>query len=100
MTIIGQGWLIYVILPFTGIRCDDPGVRPHSMRKATTFYYQDVVYYTCLPGFQPSGNISGDVIITCQEDKTWSSGDDCIGIVVPVTGFSMTSMFIFSELPS
>ena len=56
-----------MILFFAGLSCDDPG-EVYGAYKTGGLLYEDIMTYTCLPGYNMT---RGDANLSCQADQTW-----------------------------
>ena len=54
-------------LVITGLSCGDPG-DIHGASKTGGVLYEDIMTYTCLPGYNMT---RGDAILSCGSDQTW-----------------------------
>jgi len=56
-------------LACTRVNCGDPGPLAFATKSGTAYLYQDKVTYTCINGYELK---SGNLVRTCQPDKSWS----------------------------
>ena len=65
-----------------------------NARNSTGNRYQDVVTYTCIPGYEIA---AGSATIQCQANKLWSAPPTCISkLVSPNTATNAMAVAICS----